>query len=110
MKSINIYYGDSGQDELVAHSYNIDKLDITLENGSYIEFIEHFPSGNPNHDMRKEAEYIVCLYPEDNMCIKNGVPVFYDDHKYYEIPKACYKIYRGKEQKPKMLHQLSKED
>ncbi|MBG9204734.1 hypothetical protein H0243_03015 [Staphylococcus sciuri] len=110
MKSINIYYIDRDQDVLVAHSYHIDKLDITLENGTYIEFIEHFPGGNPNHDMYKEAQQIVYLYPEENMCIKNGVPVFYNNTKYYELPKACYKIYRGKEQKPKMLHDLLKED
>ncbi|MDT0702003.1 hypothetical protein RM652_02655 [Mammaliicoccus sciuri] len=110
MKSINIYYIDRDQDVLVAHSYHIDKLDITLENGTYIEFIEHFPGGNPNHDMYKEAQNTVYLYPEESMCIKNGVPVFYNNNKYYELPKDCYKIYRGKEQKPKMLHELSREE
>lgn len=112
MKSINIYYIESDQDELVAHSYHIDKLDITPEKGSYIEFIEHYPGGNPKHDMYKEATQIVYLYPEEDMCIRNGEPAFYDrdDRNYYKVPKECYSVYDGKEQKPKMLHDLLRED
>ncbi len=112
MKSINIYYIDRDQDVLVAHSYHIDKLDIKLENGTYIEFIEHFPGGNPNHDMYKEATQIVYLYPEEDMCIKIGEPAFYDrdDREYYKLPKECYSVYNGKEQQPKTMRQLHEED
>lgn len=111
MKSINIYYAGRDEDVLVTRSYHIDKIDITVENGSYIEFIEHFPGGNPRHDMYKEAMQIVYLYPEQDMCIKYGEPAFYNayDRKYYKLPKECYSVYDGKEQQPKTLRQLNEE-
>ena len=105
MKTINIFHGD----DLVATSYNIENIDIKPVRNGYIEFIEHYPGGNPKHDMYKEAQNIVYLYPDESMCIRNGYPSFYNNSKYYMLPKDCYSVYRGKRQERKTIQQIYKE-